>query len=1185
MKLTSLEIHGFKSFADRTKLQFDQGITGIVGPNGCGKSNVIDAIRWVLGEQKTRNLRSDKMENVIFNGTDKRKRAGLAEVTMTLDNDRNVLPEHYSTISITRRLHRDGESEYLLNSVPCRLKDITSLLLDTGIGSDSYSIIELGMVEDLLTDKNNARRELFEEAAGISKYKVRKKETLHKLDETQTSLTRVEDLLAEIEKNLKLLERQAKRAEQYLHVKADYKLASSRMALVKTQALAANHQLQLSLEEQVSDQITQLSATLAQGEAGTEQLHLRVAEVEARLQHAQGELDAHRQIISQLESAHGLRNERIRYLLQRQEQLNTLLAEGQLQRTQLADARTRTDAELLAAQAELEAHAARAEAAQVALDEARQAQQAVAEQVRLAAEALRQLEQQQQTAHREGERRQGQRQSLEAELHRGQAERDTRAQERQQQAEKLNTLKQQAHALETDVETLARGKATYEATLKGHQESLDALRESAYQVQRTLDIRRQEFTMTQSLVDSLEGFSESVKFLKKAQGWAREPLLLGDCFTCPENYKKALEAVLEPYLNYLVVETRAEAMAGMRLLREAGRGRANFFILAEVREIVTSRSGANVGPYNGSFELLSLVESDAYLKPLAHYLVGNVCVVKDGYSFEAGLPDGLVVVETSGTLLTKRATLVGGSLGLFEGTRIGRAQNLEKLAPEIAQLETELTQQQQAYADLARQIQELQKTNPAQRLEQQQRELQLMQRQVSMLQVREDEFKQFEARNLTRRQDIEAEIARLDALTAEAAPAALALQTQIDEALLGVQAAQRNQEATAQALALKQDAHNRENIAGVEARNLVASLEKDLRRQAEQTEQIIQAEATRTAELATVATDLEELTIANAGFDEQIVALYATRDALLAALNAEHEGVAALRLQLTEQDSALKQIRRERDERQQQLAQLKDQGTEIRIQENAMRERMEVEFGISIGSLNPEVLFDQPLSEIPLEPLEAEVMRLRDQIQRFGEVNPTAIEAYEEVKQRWDFIQAQRTDLFEARENLLSTIEEMDTTAKAKFMDAFERIRDNFGRVFRTLFTEHDTCDLTLVNPDNVLESPIEIMARPKGKRPLTINQLSGGEKTLTATSLLFAIYLLKPAPFCIFDEVDAPLDDANIDKFTNIIGEFSGQSQFIVVTHNKRTMVKTNVMYGVTMEETGISRVLPVSIEALNLN
>jgi chromosome segregation protein len=403
--------------------------------------------------------------------------------------------------------------------------------------------------------------------------------------------------------------------------------------------------------------------------------------------------------------------------------------------------------------------------------------------------------------------------------------------------------------------------------------------------------------------------------------------------------------------------------------------------------------------------------------------------------------------------------------------------------------------------------------------------------------------------------------------------------------LLGVQAAQRNQEATAHALALKQDAHNRENIAGVEARNLVASLEKDLRRQAEQTEQIIQAEATRTAELATVATDLEELTIANAGYDEQIVALYATRDALLAALNAEHEGVAALRLQLTEQDSALKQIRRERDERQQQLAQLKDQGTEIRIQENAMRERMEVEFGITIGSLNPEVLFDQPLSEIPLEPLEAEVMRLRDQIQRFGEVNPTAIEAYEEVKQRWDFIQAQRTDLFEARENLLSTIEEMDTTAKAKFMDAFERIRDNFGRVFRTLFTEHDTCDLTLVNPDNVLESPIEIMARPKGKRPLTINQLSGGEKTLTATSLLFAIYLLKPAPFCIFDEVDAPLDDANIDKFTNIIGEFSGQSQFIVVTHNKRTMVKTNVMYGVTMEETGISRVLPVSIEALNLN
>jgi len=623
----------------------------------------------------------------------------------------------------------------------------------------------------------------------------------------------------------------------------------------------------------------------------------------------------------------------------------------------------------------------------------------------------------------------------------------------------------------------------------------------------------------------------------------------------------------------------------MRLLREAGRGRANFFILEEVRELVTQRGGANVGPYNGSFELLSLVECEEHLKPLAHYLVGNVCVVKDGYAFEHGLPDGLVVVETSGTLLTKRATLVGGSLGLFEGTRIGRAQNLDKLAPEITQLESELAERQQQYADLARAIQELQKTNPSARLDQQQRELQLMQRQVSMLQVREDEFRQFEQRNLTRKADIEAEIARLDAQRAELAPLEAALQRRIAAAQEDLLTRQREQDGQAERVGQQQQEFNTRNIATVEARNHLTSLEKDLRRQAEQLEQIAQSEAARQQEQATVSADLETLTKANAGYDAQIVALYAERDARVQAVQAEHDAATALKQLLADHENQLKNLRREREERQQQLAQLKDQGTEIRIQENAMRERMEVEFGLVVSELRAEELFDVPVESVALEPLESEVMKLRDQLQRFGEVNPTAIEAYQEVKQRWDFIQGQRNDLIEARENLLSTIEEMDTTAKEKFMDAFNRIRDNFMRVFRTLFTEHDTCDLTLLNPDNVLESPIEIMARPKGKRPLTINQLSGGEKTLTATSLLFAIYLLKPAPFCIFDEVDAPLDDANIDKFTNIIGEFSEQSQFIVVTHNKRTMVKTNVMYGVTMEETGVSRVLPVSLEALNLN
>jgi chromosome segregation protein len=378
--------------------------------------------------------------------------------------------------------------------------------------------------------------------------------------------------------------------------------------------------------------------------------------------------------------------------------------------------------------------------------------------------------------------------------------------------------------------------------------------------------------------------------------------------------------------------------------------------------------------------------------------------------------------------------------------------------------------------------------------------------------------------------------------------------------------------------------YNQENIQLINIKNHIASLKREFKTQIDKKESLIKQGGTIQTELETTRLDIAALEESNANEEAKLIGLYERRTELEARIRKIEENVQAIRSKIVENENALRNERKKKDDLSHERSALKDKVTELKIQIGNMAERMEVEWHVDIQALDPSALFDRPSDEFLVAQVEANVMALREKYTKFGEVNTTAIEAYNEVKERYDFINTQKDDLLAAKNDLLTTIKEIDETAKEKFMASFHNIRENFIKVFRTLFTENDSCDLVLLEAEDPLESKIEIIARPKGKRPLTINQLSGGEKTLTAISLLFAIYLLKPAPFCIFDEVDAPLDDANIDKFNNIINEFSNQSQFIIVTHNKRTMASTGVIYGVTMEEAGISRVLPIDLTALKL-
>lgn len=1182
MQLKSLEIFGFKSFADRTKFVFDQGITGIVGPNGCGKSNIVDSIRWVLGEQKTSALRSDKMENIIFNGTKQRRKANFAEVSLTFENSKNILPTEYSTVTITRKLYRSGESEYLINGVVCRLKDIYNLFMDTGVSSDSYAIIELKMVDEILNNKHNERMKFFEAAAGISKYKVRKRQTLKRLDDTDADLERVEDLLYEIEKNLKSLEKQSRRTQRYFELKDEYKQISSQYAYLSMQSIREKqHQIEI-LEREYEDELTGVQSEMMQREARLQALKKELVDDEKNLSEAQYDLNKHVRKIQSIETEKSVKNERLKYLQQRE-----LSIQNQVESERKQLQRNEADVATLQSQKKQtqEAHHQQQEKTEElhrqmqTMGEKNKAQQAHTQELE---ETYRELEQQTQEMTRELEVKRVQIQSLGAELERAEEDKSQRFEDLDAFHERAESLKSEASSLEKQVNELVKQEADHKRALEETEASVNALKDQVYKTNRLLDAKQNEHNLTKSLVENLEGFPESVKFLKKNAKWMNEAPLLSDVFTCPDDVRVSFENYLDPYLSYYIVKSRKDAVLAVHMLADASKGRANFFILDEL----DGYKGRNPLIFTQATPALEVVEFAPEYRKLASFLLDNVYIVDHENDFPDQIPPDTVFLTRSGTMAQRPFVLSGGSLGLFEGKRLGRAKNLEKLQKEISRLQKKLTSQKVDLDKASSRLKQLKQIDIRKELEPAQRQLVERQRDLSALNTREKEYQEFLARVGKRTDSLEEELAKL--------------QTDIEqlEPQLRIQQEEKQQLATrlAQNRQLSQEisatyndyaqTYNEEHIKLIHLQNQLDNTVREIDQKQAQIKRFDEINQSLRAEKEQVIADTEALIQSNLQDDEVMVQLYEQKKAMEARVGRLEQKLGMTKSSIHQVEEALGSIRQKRESVLQKQGKLKESGTEIKLEINSLKERMSVEFNVDLSGLSEEALFDKPLDQYDLENMQDKLQKIRNRVQNFGEINPLAIEAFNEMKERYDFISGQRQDLLDAKDSLLNTIAEIDEKAKIRFLETYEQVRNNFQRVFRTLFSEDDTCDLVLRDMENPLESEISIIARPKGKRPLTINQLSGGEKTLTAVALLFAIYLIKPAPFCVFDEVDAPLDDANIDKFNNIIRDFSRESQFIIVTHNKRTMAATNVMYGVTMKEGfGFSQVLPVDLETLNLN
>lgn len=1171
MRLKSLEIKGFKSFADKTVLNFDEGITGVIGPNGCGKSNIIDSIRWVIGEHKISNLRSENLESLVFNGSKTRSASGLAEVSLTFENTKNLLPTEFNTVTVTRKYYKSGESEYRLNDVACRLKDIHNLFMDTGVSTDSYAIIELGMVDDIIKDKENSRRKMLEQAAGITIYKTRKKEAKLKLDATEQDLARIEDLLFEINNQLKSLESQAKKAEKYFEIKKDYKEVSIELAKASLEGFNITYRNLNEQQQAEVDKRIELETAIAVEDAALQQEKLEFVEKEKALQQMQHAFNEMLSTVRNKESEKSLTAQRLQHLKEKEFSLNEFLQKASGQLTGLDESIQFTSIQIKDEEVKLEEFEGKLDELKNAVEDKRK----VFDEKRSSIDSLRKENQAIQRTQFEAEKNVAVADTSIQNLQRTVAQIEEEKAQRQTQIQQLEVEKkvktEELEQKKVDLQQLQDHHEFTKEQILQTQNVLETLRAELADESRKLDSKKNEHALLKSLIDSMEGYPESVKFLHKNKDWNHEAPLLSDIIYVKEEYRAAVENVLEPYLNYYVVNNLEEGLQAVHLLDNNKKGKANFFLQDKFTGFEETHQPA------GTIAALSVVEIDSKYANLAKHLLGNVFIAENEEALRNS--NGAVVLEKTGKYVKGKYSLTGGSVGLFEGKKIGRAKNLEKLIESI-------TAQEAVVATLRETIQARQNEVIAfneglkdNAIKQAQQDINNLTNLVFSLQNKIENLYHLEETSAARIEDLQEQLEKNRDAISSTRDELEKFNTQLEELGDKLQAIEQDYATAEQEYSFATATFNDSNLQFTKLQSKINSLKQEFEFKSNQLNDLKVQVENSTAQLSEASGSISETANALTEVNALLVTMLQNKEAEELKLNEADQAYYNIRNILSEKESELRHKQKSKEGIDHLLNEIKDKLSELKLQLAGMKERLNVEFKIDLDA----IIDEARTSDTPLEELQATNEKMRKRLENIGEVNPTAIEAYTEMKKRYEFIMEQKNDLVTAKDSLMQTIQEVETTANQQFLDTFNKVRENFQKVFKALFTEDDTADMVLVDPENLAETGIDIVAKPKGKRPSSIGQLSGGEKTLTATALLFSIYLIKPAPFCILDEVDAPLDDANVGKFTNMIKQFSQNSQFIIVTHNKMTMSAVDVIYGVTMQEPGVSKLVPVDFRSLN--
>ncbi|MCC6277441.1 MAG: chromosome segregation protein SMC [Oligoflexia bacterium] len=1190
MKIKRLELIGFKSFKDRTVINFDDGITGIVGPNGCGKSNIVDALMWVMGEQSAKHLRGSSMEDVIFNGSENFSPMGLAEVSLTLENDGGPFPPKWakhSEVMITRRLHRSGESEYYINKEPARLRDIHEIFMDTGAGSKGFSIVEQGQIGKIITAKPDDRRVLIEEAAGITKFKVRKRESQRKLESTEQNLVRLNDIIGELRRQLDSLQRQAKRAERYKELKVqaqELDLWISSKKFIETRQEIENLE-KLIQSRQAQDQESQAQYATMMAELQT--LKLDLLEQERRVSAVQGEhfdIQSHTQ---RKESQIQLLHSEIESTQRSQEMAGTLKSEVAARRDIIRRDLDHVDLQLINSQKEAEDFRVEAQTkTETALKEAQNAR------------------------HQDEELTSSRREMMT--VGQGLSGVESRANSLKIQIEDLKRRSQEAESVNIELQTKRTEFENHRIQVFNKLESqrqmqlnimqdvqnfevnLSTLKKDSAEKKMVSEQLKDELNKTMSRLYGLEALNSSFEGLetgvKQIMTWQRERLqpladggfeLVADVVEVPKDYELAMEAALGDRLQSILSPSSQNALTAVDLLKEKKAGRSTFLATDLVSDKYFAGDASLVGQDGVRGYLKDLIHCpDQHRKILAHVLNGVVVVDRLGSALKlrAQYP-GYTFVTLEGDVLSQDGTLSGGSSESADSGVLKRRREIKELSLQKEELAGKLALAQAALekveAQVSRVTQDLEAAqkqsfeqeiaildlkkdseraesefkNAEEALKKQSRELQTLAEQTQgaqgQLEIAENSIAELSKRKL----ELELRAQELEKSLSECRLLAEKLSQEATEAQVRLAAKNQSVESLgSQKLRLEQSLN--------EAEMQLQRMDEDSHRSSEAMQnQIVQLEEARSEFgrlLDQVREAEEKLKVARDEFEQ--------KSAL----------VRNLEIKTQEIQSQNNKLMHEVGEAQIKLSQ-------VQINEKYLLDHMLERYMVNLA----EVAHQYANREGDLAQAQIDLDDFRDKIKKIGEVNLTAIQEYEELTQRYEFLTQQQQDLLSAMDSLRKVIDRINRICNRRFRETFEAVNERFKKVFPVLFGGGEASLMLVETGEGDQEPGVEIMARPPGKKLQSVTLLSGGEKALTAVSLIFAIFLYKPSPFCLLDEVDAPLDDANVYRFNDLVREMAKRSQVILVTHNKHTMEINNKLYGVTMEDPGVSKMVAVQLNS----
>lgn len=1195
MYLSKLEIFGFKSFANKTVINFNEGITSIVGPNGCGKTNIVDAIRWCLGEQRSGALRSDKMENVIFNGTAAKKPMGMAEVSLTIENTKGVLPTEYTDVTITRRIFRSGESEYLLNKNLCRLKDITNLFLDTGIGANAYSVIELKMVETILSSKAEERRTMFEEAAGVNKYKLRRRLALRKLDEVKADLVRVNDIVSEVEKKVNSLERQAKKADRYNRITASLRELELELA-ERELALFHLHKVQALIEKDNSfKQKVLLESRSSQIVDEIKVIKDELTDIENLLKQKRSELSLLVEKIYNNQKSVSVSEERKKSLEKNIDRYTSELNELDVQLVETKKSITDAAAYLVQVDEKIAAKQKEKEELEQSIIRIKDELDKRNNSLKLLSDNL--LELFKEITNKENELKNVENTLL------AKTGLINKLNEKIQSLtgniaktvgfiEQLNEEKKEAE------EKLNQAESTY---LKKQQEKeslekkLTELKELELEKKSVLNAVRDKINFIQTLIDNLEGVSKGAKALLEDSSWTKaDKTLLAHIGNTKEEYRYAIEAALKNNLNNILIDSLDDIKRGIEYLNSHNIGKASFFLVNHIQskrktliekyqEYQLKKKLKALSRHNGVVGVAAnFIETQAKWRHYFEELLSKTILVNElstAFELYEKFPQ-FNYATLNGDFINSSGIIEAGATPRLDDTFFGRKQLLENLKADFPHKNAELTEIKKQIGEKEEKLNSINLKVLSERGRMLVNDLANVEKQIAQFEYEKNKAVDEIEKTRQEIQEQAADYNNLD--NKKASLSAVLTSLKADK-----QRADENHETLEKEFnsinEIFNQHKNRLNDINLELERLSGEKQNTLNARQRSEESIVLIDRTISKRMQDISSAKEELeAISNVLKEKQIEyqMLEEERKNLLnqeAEIDSKHKAVKSL---ITEKEINLNRIRKEKETKVEEIhsAEMKINEYDIKI--------ANLKTNISDSySVNLQLKTFDDLDSFDFSRRSEEVHTLKERIKNLGPINLLAYSEYEVEKERLDFLTKQRNDLIDSEKDIVKTIEEINSTAQAQFMDTFEKIRSHFVNIFRGLFNPGDEADLKLEENADPLEAKIEIIAKPKGKRPTSIELLSGGEKTLTAIALLFAIYLVKPSPFCILDEIDAPLDDANIDRFTKIINDFSKDTQFVVVTHNKRTMEAADTLYGVTMQDEGISKLVGVRFnEDLNL-